>query len=673
MRRALGRACLALATLAGASGAQDWNTPTARALAERAVTRRTTQLTDTTLLGYRAQATGYLTFLAQVGDTALLPPKVIKQDQIAVRIFWAPPASSKQIVVGLRDTALLPSDIGYYRDRYGIVQSNFPDRIRMGDGKDIADVLHPFAATGLTAYDFAVTDSISITTPQAKIDVHRVAFRPRDPTQPRAIGSAYLDIRTGDIVRLELAFTRAAILDDRIEHLAVVLDNALIEGRYWLPNAQQIEVQRAADWLSIEVRGIIRGRWEVCCYEVDLRFPVDTFYGPAISFLPPDSLRAYPFQGNILDALPPGAAAVRSEDVERATAMATALVQRALVERTQQFALAIPRASEILRVNRAEGLAVGMAAKAPLPGRFVLDARGRYGFSDARWKAELGVSTSLGAGRSLRVFAREDFAEVRDVAEVSGLRNSLAAGLFGTDLTDPIGVRAAGAELVLGRLAGVRWRMHVAGESHRALTREAAPWRGSYERLVPAREDEGVTGTLIADGALVPLAGGTLTAAAALRVFDLGGRGLRASGSAEHTRRASRGQLMMRTTFAAVSGGDVAPQFMAVLGGPTTTPGYESYDFTARRAVTQRIEWSTPVPFVPIPLGKYGALPGEATLIPFAHTVWMDGVGRQGWYPSVGVGFEPFLGMARFDVARGLRDGRWTFSFDVMRGWWGIL
>jgi hypothetical protein len=37
------------------------------------------------------------------------------------------------------------------------------------------------------------------------------------------------------------------------------------------------------------------------------------------------------------------------------------------------------------------------------------------------------------------------------------------------------------------------------------------------------------------------------------------------------------------------------------------------------------------------------------------------------------VGFEPFLGMARFDVARGLRDGRWTFSFDVMRGWWGIL
>jgi hypothetical protein len=659
--------------VASSAGAQAWNTPAARALAERAVTRRTTQLTDSTLLGYQAKATGYLTFLAQVGDTALLPPKAIKQDQIAVQIFWAPPGSSKQIVVGMRDTTLLPSDIGYYRDRYGIVQSNFPDRIRMGDGRDIADVLHPFAAAGLTAYDFAVTDSITITTPQGRIDVHRVAFRPREPLLPRAIGSAYLDISTGDIVRLELAFTRAAILDDRIEHLAVVLDNALIEGRYWLPNAQQIEVQRTTNWMSIDVRGIIRGRWEVCCYEVDMHFPVQTFYGPAISFADAATLKAYKFEGNILDALPPDVAAVRSEDVERATAMATELVQRALVERAQGAALAIPRLSEIVRVNRVEGVALGAAAKLPLPLRFVLDGRARYGFSDEAWKGEVGVSRTLGAGRSVRLFARRDFSDVRDVAEVSGARNSLAAGLFGTDLSDPIGVRAAGAELTLGRVAGLRWRVQVAGESHESLTQNASPWRGSYERLIPAREDDGVTGTVIADGGLWSLGGGTLTTAAALKAFDLGGRGLRVSGTAEYTRRLPRGHLMTRTTVAVVSGGDVAPQFMAVFGGPTTTPGYESYDFVARRALTQRIEWAARVPFVPIPLGKYGALPGEATLIPFVHTIWMDGVGRQGWYPSLGVGFEPFLGMARFDVARGLRDGRWTFSFDVMRGWWGIL
>ncbi len=656
-------------------GAQQWNTTTARALAERAIQRRTAQLTDSSLLGYRSSATGYLTFLAQVGDTALLPPKVIKQDQIAVRIFWSPPASSKQIVVGLRDTTLLPSDIGYYRDRYGIVQSNFPDRIRMGDGRDIADVLHPFAPQGLDAYDFAQGDSMAIITAQGRIDVHRVLFRPRDATQPRAAGSAYLDISTGDIVRLELTFTRAAILDARIEHLAVVLDNALIEGKYWLPRSQQIEVQRANTWWQIDVRGIIRGRWEVCCYEINERIPVQTFVGPAISFMPRDSLRAYRFEGDILETLPADVVAIRSEDVERATAMAEQLVARSLRERTQAAALTTPAISELLRFNRAEGLAAGMAGRARLRGALWGDARARYGFGDQRWKGEFGLSVALPDGQAMRLFVRDDLRERRGVAEVSGVRNSLAAGLFGTDLSDPYRARTAGLELNFGRYAGVRLRALAEVETHAqptaAVTRDVPP-------LLPVAEGAARSITVIADGIQRRPFGGLLLGSGRAMVFERDARGLRVDVQAEYTRSFAQGGLLLRSTASGVSAGRIAPQYLPVLGGPITTPGYGSYPWVARRAITQRVEWQREIPFVSVPLGRYGAIPGRATIAPFVHVLWADGTAglrgaRQGWHPAVGIGLEPFLGMLRFDVARGLRDGRWTFGVDVMRGWWPIL
>jgi hypothetical protein len=72
------------------------------------------------------------------------------------------------------------------------------------------------------------------------------------------------------------------------------------------------------------------------------------------------------------------------------------------------------------------------------------------------------------------------------------------------------------------------------------------------------------------------------------------------------------------------------------------------------------------------------------TLAPFVQTIWIDGrrgarIGeattklKGGWYPSVGIGALSFFDLIRFDVARGLRDGRWTFSVDVGRDLWGIL
>ncbi len=74
------------------------------------------------------------------------------------------------------------------------------------------------------------------------------------------------------------------------------------------------------------------------------------------------------------------------------------------------------------------------------------------------------------------------------------------------------------------------------------------------------------------------------------------------------------------------------------------------------------------------------------TLAPFVNLIWTGsdvdarnpsarlaaGKGVQ-WYPSIGIGVLSIFDLVRIDVARGLRNGRWTFSADVARDFWRIL
>jgi hemolysin activation/secretion protein len=138
-------------------------------------------------------------------------------------------------------------------------------------------------------------------------------------------------------------------------------------------------------------------------------------------------------------------------------------------------------------------------------------------------------------------------------------------------------------------------------------------------------------------------------------------------------------RLVLHTIAAGVLSGDSLPaQHLVYLGGPTTGPGYEFHEFVGRGGLSQRIEWRFLAPFVPIPLGRYGRSPGTITLAPFATAVWVDRSApfkpaRQGWYPAIGLGALTVFEVLRLDVARGLRDGRWTFSVEVGRDFWSVL
>jgi hypothetical protein len=138
-------------------------------------------------------------------------------------------------------------------------------------------------------------------------------------------------------------------------------------------------------------------------------------------------------------------------------------------------------------------------------------------------------------------------------------------------------------------------------------------------------------------------------------------------------------RILLHTIAAGVLSHDSIPaQHLVFLGGPTSSPGYDFHEFVGRAGVSQRLEWRFLAPFIPIPLARYGKAPGTITLAPFVTGVWIDRSApfkatRQGWYPALGVGALTVFDVIRLDVARGLRDGRWTFSVDIGRDFWSVL
>jgi hypothetical protein len=708
---------LVLSLSAAASSAQQptdsraWNSPQALDLVARATSRRRTQLADTALHDYHATARGYLAFLGQLGDIEL--PRVIQARQVATEVYWKAPNISRQVVVGVRDTTLLPTDNEFYRDRYGVVQNNFPDVIRVGEGRDVADVPHPLSPNGLAAYDFAVRDSLRIRVGGNTIGVIELQVRPKDTSQPRLVGSLFIDRDAAQVVRMAFTFTRSAYLDKRNDEVSIVLENALVNGRFWLPRHQEVEVKRSGTFLDFPAHGIIRGHWDIGDYKVNTELPPQTFAGAPLSFAPPDSLRRYPFPGRVLDSLPPDVRTVTDEDVRRVQAQARALVQREVLARARGSALSARTISDFVRVDRVEGLALGLGWIGRLGGGVSVAARGRYGVDDEQAKGRLVVQHQSPGGTTLRVSGYRDYREAADEAETSAARNSLAAQEFGSDYTDPYDARGVSLGLDLPDVwHGFRPSFEVAYEREGALAVHARPFAGRYEPTIPAERLDAVRLTLGAERPAAPGPfGSEWRAAVQGRLSHWGAEGDPIScggdgGCGEFARVAGTlhvewplgiRRLVSHSTLGAAWGsasgamisdstdaGPVPVQDLVFLGGPVTGPGYLFHQFVGRAGASQHVEWRTPVPFPSVSLGSYGRSPASATLAPYGHVLWIDrplsslplrrtGVARGGWYPSVGVGLSTFFDLLRFDVARGLRDGRWTFSADIAREFWRIL
>ncbi|HEX4937007.1 MAG TPA: hypothetical protein VFV33_27685, partial [Gemmatimonadaceae bacterium] len=227
---------------------------------------------------------------------------------------------------------------------------------------------------------------------------------------------------------------------------------------------------------------------------------------------------------------------------------------------------------------------------------------------------------------------------------------------------------------------------------------------GRYEPTLAAWRLRGWQGGLTLDRVPAGWWGGsTLRARASLRVGRLAARDsaapfpgafVRGFGLLEWSRPLGRHELHVRSAGGfAEARGPLPPQLLLFAGGPTSAPGYDFHAFRSRALLSQRVEWRTPIPFVPIPLGRWGRIPGQARLAPFVVVVGSargatgtyahpratgslpgnEEGRRAGWYPAVGVGLLSVFDLVRVDIARGVRHGRWTLGIDVSRDFWAIL
>jgi hypothetical protein len=539
---------------------------------------------------------------------------------------------------------------------------------------------------GLESYDFAIHDSLQIRLGPRVLDVYEVRVRPKDDHQPRAVGAVYIDRESGEVVRMAFSFTRAALIDKDLEDVSVVLENALIEGRFWLPRRQEVEIRRTGSWLDYPARGIIRGRWEICCYQVNTGIPLTMFGGPEIVLAPPAERaeRPFPFTGQVLDSLPPDVRAVTDEDVKKVQEEARALVRAQALARSRSFAFSARHVSDLVRFNRVEGLALGSGLLQRVGAGFAVAGSGSYGFSDEQLKGRGALEYRTGAGSSLILAAERQYRDVSDDPETSLVRNSIAAQEFGSDYTDLYDVRTFSLSGAIARL-GWRPSFEAAYERHEPLFVNARPATGHFEPTIPALSMSESRLTLGLDRPTSLTAGGYelgvhLAVSGIRRVnWPRHEDYLRPSVVLDLERPFGSSRLLLRTIGAAVITNATAPaQHLVYLGGPTSGPGYDFHEFAGRAGVSQRLEWRFLAPFIPIPLARYGQAPATITLAPFATAVWIDRSApfkpaRQGWYPAIGLGALTVFDVIRLDVARGLRGGRWTFSVDIGRDFWSVL
>jgi hypothetical protein len=680
VRRAVRAAMVLVLTHASPLVAQSWNAPAALALVRRATAERATAQADSSLASYRTRAHGFVFFLAQVGEGLREPPRLVKADELRVEVYWRAPDRSKQVILGWRDGAFLPTDIDYHRDHLGIVTNNFGDVIRIGEGDEVRDVPHPLSPAGLAAYDYALGDSLAIRTARGETVVREVQVRPRSFARPLVVGTLYLDAVTAQLVRFRFSFTPAAYLDRQLEDISIVLENSLYEQRYWLPYHQEVEIRRRTNWLDFPARGIIRGRWEIEGYDLNVPLPDALFEGPAIGGLlhprPADSSWSTPLG----QAIAGEAAPINQQDMDALRVEVERIAGARALSGLSSRRLAAGSVSDVVHVNRVQGLTLGFGGVLGLrSSRIQVRPSLAYGTSDHRITGALTVAAGLGATQVTLGAARR-IRDLSDLPVIAPVVNSLLAQEGGKDYGDYV--------LLQGVTAGIRQRL--SGRSTLALSAgveesqsigvRASPATGSY-RPNPALG----SGTWrVARLELERASGGI----AVRRDFQgrLSLEGGEGPGDYARATLETRwlttlaGHDLVSRAYLGAGTDDLPPHRSFVLGGRGTLVGEPFRAYGGREVALGQVEWRFDVPVPAIPLGSFASTGRSMTVAPFLAAgitgrplPGLPWAGSDGVRPVAGVALEWFMRLIRVEAGVGLRDGGFGLTVDVNRDWWGLL
>jgi len=693
-------AVLGLSAAPAAAQEGPWNTPRALELIQHAQERRTQSLADTGMVDYQADARGYVYFYLDRRD--IDERTLVKTDQVALQMFWKAPNLTRQVIVGLRDQKRLPTNIHYHLDHLAVVQDNFGDRIRLGDGDEVADVLHPAAPGAERFYDYRLADSLSIRSPGAgePVRVYRLDVKPRDPAQHALVGSVYVDRRAGDIVRMEFTFTRSSYVDRELDYINISLENGLWKGRFWLPNRQQVEIRRQLPELGFPAGGVIRGTMTISGYRFNQNLPAWRFSGPRVTMVPQTQARRFAFEQPI-------DAELREQGIGPAVELGEIRKQAANLIREQVLSglpatrVDVPAASTIARYNRAEGLAVGFGVRSSPSTQLALELYGGWAFGPMH---PLARADAVLTRPGMRLRASGYLNHPADVAVhpvISGAMNTLSSALAGRDYSDLYYAGGVTARMERPALRGWTGTLSARIEHQRSARLEAEGsaagdfrpvhpiddgtfygWAASLSRRSPSGRAVAWSAALGADGGRLAYSGlipiDPPAGAAAMDVADGGSymdfvRPRLDLGLTRRWRRAD-GRLDVELSAGAAAG-TLPRQALYLVGGRGTLPGYAFRAYGGDRFATLRATGEADL-WAPFVRGRLFAAGGWADV----GDVGRIALTRWGAQPmsapkyGVGAGVGIFYDILRVDLARGLSSGgRWELIVEANPSFWDFL
>lgn len=665
-----------------------WDGPRARAIVHSAIDARAAARSDTALRNYRAEVEGHVYYLGALspvdGPGGEGGVQVVRADQVALEVLWQRPGRSRQTLVGRRSERRLPTSIQYHIDHLTLALDGFGDRIHLGEGTEVRDVLHPAAPGALDHYSYRLADSLGMRVAGREATVYRIQVRPRDPETPGVVGLMDVDPRAGAVVRLRVTFTPAAYRDPELERIELDLRSALWHGRWWLPVEQRQTVSRRLRWLDVPLAGVIRTRLKVTDLEVNLdSFPRLPAARHVVSVLEP-RLRSYDGWTEGLYDSPLLAGAERA-DPEALRARAGDLLREA-VEGEGRLRPSLPSVSRIVRARRGEGAWLGGGGRVELGSGATLGGWAGHPFAKEgiAWRA----AASLPLGET--VLSAEAYGDrLSDVGPwpaSAGLVATFGYLIRAEDFRDPY--FRDGVALGLGRpLLGGRAGLRVSVEEHRrALPVADPPGDDPVRPLRPVAEGELVRVATTWSGPI----GSWLRAGWRLELRLEAVPDAPGAGDGGHT--AARLDAVGRSrptegpwtwsaaAGAAALGGSPPPQRLLLLGGRGTVPGWSFRRWAGDRAAWLRVEATRDL------LGRWVRLrsiaaagwaelagPGEAAAGAFGGPRGGAPSGTSGVEPSLGLGLGLVDGLLRLDVVRGLDGGRWEWMVSADPRFWSVL
>ena len=645
----------------------EWNGVVVLDLVRRARALRSSTAVDPEFRSYTSKARGYVYFFVDRAD-----PKdrlLVKVDQVALDLYFQSPNTARQRIVGRRDEQLLPTNIRYHLDHLTVVQDDFGDFIRLGDGDEVEAVAHPLGPLGEELYDFQLSDSlrISYTADGEDIQVYEVRVRPRDMEAPGFVGTVLMDRDRAAIVRMNFSFTPASYVDPYLDYIRIATDNSLWMGEWWLPYRQEIELRRETPFFDIMAGSTIRTTLDVRHYDFNVGVPERVLRGPPVGTVPVFQRSTFPFERGLFAELDDGNVRT-SPSLEGVERDVRAVAEQHVLTGLSPLRPYIARISDFARYNRAEGFFAGGGLSWRPAGDVIVRATGGYAFGRDRASGAMTIKTEASGIRPTIDLFWNRLGDIGEHPGATQLENTISAATGAGDFLDPFFRR--GVSLTLQRQPDnstsvtARWEEHVSA-------RDVLSEPGTDVRPIRSIDTGMLTSLTVATSLPLPASGSADMSATAGRLEDQTFAAV--SGTVTWDINDREQHWRARVSLAGgLTGADAPVQALFLLGGRHTLLGHDYRAFVGNAYWLGRLEGTVPIRPPYLGLRAFAAAGSTRLADPSSLPTDWRAADSDGVRGTVGLGLAIGWDSTYLDIGRAVRGSGWELMLSVaphFRSW----